>query len=65
MTDSSLKSLGIQEKDDRKAVLAAIKKADLAIDAGPTDLLPKLGDIQSVGTASISSLGKDKPKVSA
>jgi len=75
LTDTSLKSLGIEEKDLRRLTLAAIKKANwnstTTETAGPTGVRagahPKVGDIKSVGSAtalpSISGPGSSKPKV--
>jgi hypothetical protein len=58
-----LTSFGILEKEDRKALLAAIKKANL-VDydlSKSTDAPAKLGDISSVGSSAVSStLAKSK-----
>lgn len=55
LTDSTLLSLGIAEKDDRKSVLTAIRKANLSSGNETTNDIPKLGDISSVGTAALPS----------
>lgn len=74
LTDVSLKSLGIEEKDLRRLTLAAFKKADWRTNGtGPvrsTEALigahPKVGDIKSVGSAVLPSTpdaGNSKAKV--
>lgn len=74
LTDSSLKSLGVDEKELRRLTLAAFKKAEWNFTGtdtvGPSEARasahPKVGDIKSVGSAalpSISGPGGSKPNV--
>lgn len=69
LTDTALKSLGIEEKDLRRLILAALKKANWNL-TDPTGVQasahPKVGDIKSVGSAALPSTsgpGRSKPKV--
>jgi len=74
LTDVTLKSLGIQDKDDRRSILTAIKKAYPTgtdpCESRSNDVPPRLGDIRSVGSAVPSSptltiTNAKKPKVSS